>query len=239
MWLARRLGGVALALAMLAGVLFLGNVLLAPGPAQAAFNHLWYLFDVGQERNIPSWYASVLWCTLAGAAFAAAVVAQRRRLGWIIFGGVAVAASIDEHSELHERLDQMGDALSAALGIDLWFSWVLPGLVLGALVASMLAPLVWGLPPRARALILTGGALFALGAVVAESISGQVLDHFDGGITWHFILVTLVEETLEMIGVVLALAGVLTLFEVHADEHGHRTIRWRGDTPTSKTAAAM
>ncbi|MDO5534314.1 MAG: hypothetical protein Q4F65_06660 [Propionibacteriaceae bacterium] len=228
-WLARRLGGVALLLSVLAGAFFLGNVLVAPGPVQAAFSHLWFLFDVGQERNIPSWYASVLWCALAGAAFAAAVVARRRRAGWVVFGGVAVAASIDEHSELHERLDQVGGPLAEALGIELWFTWVLPGVLIGAVIVAVLAPLVWGLPKRARAYVIAGGVLFALGAVVVEAISGQVLASFGGAVTWHYIAVTLVEETLEMIGVVVALAGVLILFEVHPDADGHRVIHWRGD----------
>lgn len=98
-------------------------------------------------------------------------------------GIVGVAASIDEHSELHERLDQLGSPLAEAWGMGLWFTWVIPGLGFAALVALVLWPLVWSLPRASRALVLGGGALFLLGAVVVETASGLVLAHFDGQVT--------------------------------------------------------
>lgn len=227
-WVSRRLGLVAAVLLVLSGVFYAGLVLSTPGKGvHEVFSHLWFLHDVGAERNIPSWFASILWAAFAVACFGAAALAPRRA-SWALAGIVGVAASIDEHSELHERLDQLGGPLTEAWGLGLWFTWVIPGLGLAALVALVLWPLVWSLPRASRALVLGGGALFLLGAVVVETASGLVLAHFGGQVTWHFIAVTLVEEALEMFGLLLAIAGVLRLFRVERSADGGRSIRWVG-----------
>ena len=232
-WLAG--GGVVLA--SLAGLFFVGMVLTTPGEkVHSLFFQLWYLFDVGAERNIPSWYASMLWAAFAGSAFAAAVLACRKRVSWAAMGLVGVAASIDEHSELHERLDQIGTPLAEALGWDLWFTWVIPGVVIAVVVAALLLPLVLSLRPRSRWLVLAGGAVFLLGAIVVESLSGLVLAHFADQVTWHFILVTLVEELLEMLGLALAIAGVLAMFDVSRLPERAWTVRFRDSTGPAEVA---
>ena len=69
------------------------------------------------------------------------------------------------------------------------------------------------LPSATRRLIVLGGVVFLLGAVVLETISGQLVGHF-GVITWQNMLVTHVEELFEKLGLVLAIAGVGRLFSV-------------------------
>ena len=63
----------------------------------------------------------------------------------------------------------LGSPLAEAWGMGLWFTWVIPGLGFAALAALVLWPLVWSLPRASRALVLGGGALFLLGAVVVET----------------------------------------------------------------------
>lgn len=204
-----------------------------------AFLTLWYLFDVGREHNLATWFASVLWAALGACALLAGLVSGRRRVGWVVFAAVAFAVSVDEYAELHERLDVVGDALAVGLGVDLWFTWVLPGLALGAAIVLALGGLVWSLASRARALLVAGGVVFALGAIGLETLSGFVLAAFEGQVTWHYVGVTLAEEMCEMVGVSLAIAGLLHVFSwERGDGLCVRFVGWREESERRGRAVA-
>lgn len=140
-------------------------------------------FDVITEATVPSWYASVLWACLGLVAVASAVL-TRQRLGWSAFAAIAFAASLDETVALHELLDNFGVHWQAALGTNLWFTWVLPGTVIAVVVALLLGPVVWSMPAGQRLLLIGAGGIFLLGAVVVETISGLVIASFNDQVTW-------------------------------------------------------
>lgn len=170
------------------------------------------LFDLNTERNIPTWYAAALWILFAATAGLLAAVDRRRRVGLTALAAVGLLLSVDEAVSLHERyLEPVGQRLDGAPH----FAWVLPGLLIAAGLAAALGRLVVGLPRRPRLLLLVGGAVFVLGAVGLETVSGVVLERWgDGG---GYLAVTTAEEALEMTGVLLALTGLLSLLHVHHD----------------------
>lgn len=170
-----------------------------------------FVFDVGREHNIPTWYASILWVILGALGVLGAVLTERR-VGWSVFAAVGFAAALDEYTQLHERLDQLGRPLADLLGLDLWFTWVLPAIPLMLLSAAVCLPLLWALPATQRWLLVIAGAVFFAGAVVTETISGQVLAVFGGEVTPHYMYVTMLEELLELLGVVVAIGAVAGLY---------------------------
>lgn len=165
------------------------------------------LFDVNSEANVPSVFSVLLWVLLGGVAVLVAVLDRRHRLGLAGLAAVAALLGVDEAVSLHEQLDGLGSRISGAPH----FSWVLPGAVIAAVLVAALARTVLSLARPASALLLLGGAVFVLGAVVLETVSGVVLDAAGDGVVYA--LVTMLEELAEMEGVLLAVAGLLSLLE--------------------------
>lgn len=181
--------------------------------------HFWfYFFDVGREINVPTWFSAGLWILTGVVAGYFARKASRFRRSWWLFASVCIFFSLDETLELHERLDLIGGRIALLLPFDLGFTWVIPGIAIAAVLVLLLLRLVLSLPPAVRNGIILAGATFVTGAVVVETISGLWLDA--NGLTWHFFLMVLVEETLEMAGVALCLASLLHLLEYRRVDGG-------------------
>ena len=178
----------------------------------------WY-FDVGREYNMATWYGSGLWLMLGVVAAAIAVARPTHRRSWWLLTVVALVASIDEYLEVHERLDVPGNWIAERLPFDIGFTWVLIGAPIGLVVVALLARVVLSLPARARNGILLGGALFITGAIGVEFVNGMVLQRADWFVNNTYIYGTMVEELLEMSGVAIALASVISLFQ-HDAERG-------------------
>ncbi len=71
---------------------------------------LWTMFDLGSERNVPTWLASVLWLFTGIAALACLWVDERGRprtlsgMVWLIMAVAFIYASIDEVATIHEEV---------------------------------------------------------------------------------------------------------------------------------------
>lgn len=221
----RALTLVTVALLATSGLLYIAMVFAVRGnwPAEGEMPdgfpgvvfRIWSIFDVAIEGSAPTWFNALLWATLGLVALAAALLA-RRRAGWFAFAAVAFLASLDETISLHERLQELGWPMAQAFGWGVVYAWVIPGAIITVLVALALWPLVRSLPGRSVKLIVAGGVVFLLGAVVLETLSGQMVGHF-GAITWQNMLVTHVEEFFEKIGIILAIMGVVRLFAIERD----------------------
>lgn len=225
--LARRVGvaltGVTVALLVTSGIAYVLWVLAQDptgpftGGSLAVIDRVRWLVDVSGEFTLPTWFNAVLWVLLGLVAFAA-IPFSRRRLGWVVLGCVALLASLDEMMSLHERLQDVGWHMALAAGWRITYAWVFPGIVIAAVVAVCLWPLVRALPKPSRRLVLLGGGLFLIGAVAMETLSGELIGHF-GQVTWHAMAVTHLEEGLEKLGLIVAIMGLVRLFS------------WRGTAP--------
>lgn len=105
------------------------------------------------------------------------------------------------------------------------FPWLVIGVPLALLVGLLLLPLVLSLPKRTTLGILAAGALFLSGAVGMELLSGYVLAYQEWVVNSRYVLVTLIEETLEMLAIGLAVASLLSLFERDVDTGTWRVVR--------------
>ncbi|WP_422117544.1 hypothetical protein [Brachybacterium sp. UNK5269] len=172
----------------------------------------WY-FDVGREYNLATWYGSGLWLLLGVVAAVIAVSRPALRASWWLLAVVALVASIDEYLEIHERLDVPGNWIAERLPFDVGFTWVLIGAPIALVVVLLLARVVLSLPARARNGIVLGGALFVAGAIGVEFVNGRVLESAGWVVNNTYLYGTMVEELLEMSGIAIALASLLSLFQ--------------------------
>jgi len=178
----------------------------APGIAPPAWLAL---FDVNAEANVPTWFTVALLVLAAGAAAAAGLVASRSAPRaarfFLALAVVLLLLSLDELAGLHERLGALGAAVTS--GSALHFAWVVPGAALAGLL--LVALLVGGrsVPRTVRRQLAVALAIYLTGALLVEAVSGQVL--VARGDRAAYLLVTGVEELLEMLGVLLVLRAVL------------------------------
>jgi hypothetical protein len=186
------------------------------------------LFFFGGEWNLPTLFSS-LQLVLLGTL---ALMCGRRMQGdpkaraiWHFMAAVCVYMAADELLMLHERIDDIAEALGfiavqeeqRVISFGGWQvrAWTMVLLPLAALLGVALGVGLAGLMPAGSFLLLVaGGALFIAGAVGMENVQAHqmasgIINH--GDLRAHINVFS--EEVLEMLGVTLAVyALALTLF---------------------------
>lgn len=167
------------------------------------------LFNVGLERNVPTFYASFLWVlaallTALTAKFVKGENSADARYWWgltLCFIGI----SIDEFVGIHERLIGPVRAMLDTSG-PLFYAWVIPYSILTLGFALLYTRFLMRLPRRTAALFVAAGAIFVAGAVGFEMLSGWTLDAFHGGDYANrgplYIALQTIEEAFEFAGVI-------------------------------------
>jgi hypothetical protein len=164
--------------------------------------------DVFMEGNLPTWWSTGLLVIaavthlLVGAAGRSAGV--KGSWAWFASAAMLGALSLDDHTQLHERLDRIGREL-VTYDSGFPFYWLIPGLMAGAVVATGLLLLAKQLRGRARWFMIIGCALLLASALGMESLQGLLIATGESGpiyvLTYH------AEELGENLGVLLMLAA--------------------------------
>jgi phosphate/sulfate permease len=152
-------------------------------------------FDLDGERNVPALFSALLLLACAVLAFRLPGSVVPRAVA-LVFSGVLVLASLDEATEIHEKLEQR-------LEVD-WQLLYIPVFVAAVAVWSLL---VAGL--RRNGFSLTP-VLASAGCWIASQALEALQWEDEGpapGYTWMMV----VEETLEMTGSALLLVGLLVV----------------------------
>lgn len=171
------------------------------------------LFDFNQEMNIPTFYSTFI--LVLASLLLLCIGKLHRRAGtsyllWYFLAGIFLFLALDENTGIHELLqDPMSGSIDAT-GL-LFHAWVIPYLVLLALLAAFLRRFVWGLPIRTRNLFIAAGALFVAGAIGIEMVSGSHLEEF--GADWLYYAMATLEELCEMLGIALFVYALLAYME--------------------------
>lgn len=177
------------------------------------------LFDVNGEGTIPAWLSSAALLMIAlgaaGCGSVEAAVRGRRRVaaGWFVFAGMFTLLSLDETSSLHELVGKYTaihvGALDSLPGVYMWVVVLVPAAVVAAaaFVAWTSISIGWR-EPAAR---LCVAAIVVWMAVPVL----EVLDPALGAPRWLIVL----EETIEVVGEALMLAGVWTQLLVLQSRH--------------------
>lgn len=197
-----------LALTLAAVICFL---LVAHGVAQFCVFYLDHdyvyglvpLFDLGQERNVPTLYSSLtlLLCAalLAIIAYAQAEKGNGSVHHWSALAGIFVLLSLDEALMLHEGVAAPVRAAMSTSG-PLYFAWIIPYGIAVLMVAAVYLRFLYRLPESTRRLFMLAAALYLGGALGMEAIEGAAFERIGSHNLLYVSLYTL-EELLEMSGV--------------------------------------
>lgn len=173
------------------------------------------IFNLDIEQNIPSLYSSLSLMLCAGILYLIANITKRQGkrdyLYWAGLSVIFVFLSIDEMTEIHERLIIPLRNMLNTSGV-LFFAWVIPyGILLIAMLMFYFRFIV-SLPVRIRLLFILAGSLYIGGAVVMESLGGSWFEqHGDNSLFYSLII--LVEETLEMTGILVFIYALLSYID--------------------------
>jgi len=165
------------------------------------------LFSLDQEANIPTWYASAALILASALAFLLSRAGPQpdgRR--WALIGLLLLLMSIDESAVMHEMMIKPLRRLFDTPEL-LHYPWIVPAGFVAVGFALHLLPFVWRQPPPVRWRIMLGGALFLIGALGVEAISG-LIEEVRGRERLYYMTVV-VEESLEKLGVLCMISACL------------------------------
>lgn len=212
---------VVLLLGSIAVVLLLLSLGLQ-GVANATGSEGWIFgaVDVNQERSLPTFYSAGILFLASLILFVIASAAHQSRdpfrTKWFVLSIGFFMMMLDEVLSFHERL---GAPTARLLGGDLpsvlYFTWVVPAILLVIVVGAYMLKFVRGLPSRIRMIFLIAGAVYVGGSVGLEIVGGWWLAQGQAD-SFGSVLLAHLEEAGEMAGVIVFIWG---LFLYMAAEH--------------------
>jgi hypothetical protein len=167
-------------------------------------------FDVELENNIPTWFSSTI--LLIGALLFSLIAAlkwsgkDRFALQWTGLAVMLFLMSADETASIHEMFNMKALPM-VNIDPDLWIVIAAPALLgIGALYFRFFMHL----PARTRNLMLLAAGIYFFGALGFETIAiNDVVQVLYRGYNAIYSLLTLIEETMEMVGVALLIYTLL------------------------------
>jgi len=205
------------------------------------------IFDVGEERSIPTWFESIqfLLCSMLLAVIAVTNKQRNDRysLHWGVLSIILLLLSLDEVAAIHEAIGQQSERLlHNATGFTasgaITFFWVVPGAIFAFIVLLVYLRFLAHLPQTTRRLFLFAGALFVLGALGLEMLTAQVVSSSGGIANWIASssggivgqesasaiptilkgLLTCVEEMFEMLGLTAFVYALLAYISSYVED---------------------
>lgn len=156
-------------------------------------------FNLDHERTLATFYSYtiLLFSATLLALIAAAKYTNRDSSTkyWAGLSGIFLFLTMDEMLVLHERL------------IDVDIPWMVIYGFLGLVFLMVYRSFITSLPFRIRRLFLLAGVIYVSGAGGVESLAGRRYYLYGGGELYQSLIV--VEETLEMIGIVIFIHALL------------------------------
>ena len=172
-------------------------------------------FDLNAETNIPTWYnttlllaASLFFFIIASAKYASR---DKFRYHWYGLASLWLYFSIDELAVLHETLIKPVRNMTN-LSNWFYFAWVVPGLIILAVLGIAYLGFFLHLSPRFKILLLASTLLYFGGAVGGEMLSGHFAQTI-GLRNFTFAAYSSLEESLELIGASLLIYTLLRYIE--------------------------
>ncbi|CAM3873120.1 hypothetical protein KIPE111705_29080 [Kibdelosporangium persicum] len=204
----RRTGWILLGVTLAINVASMAVPALIDHPLTTNRGEIQEYLDVFVEGNLPTWWSTGLLVITAAAHAVLGAIGHAARVNgsWAWFASATMLGmlSLDDHTQLHERLDRIGREL-VTYNDGFPFYWLIPGLAAGLFVAVGLLLLARHLRGRPRWYMITGCALLLAAALGGETLQGLLIASGQSGplyvLTYH------AEELGENLGVLAMLAA--------------------------------
>lgn len=213
---------------MIVLLVIIGFLILADIASQASlllFDNNIDKFDVELENNIPTWFSSAI---LLIAALLFALIAavkwsgkDRFALYWTALAGLFFFMSGDETASVHEMFNMKALPM-VNISPDAWIVVAAPLIIIAGVLFFRF---FMHLPERIRNLMLLAMGLYIFGGLIIETIAiNDVFMVPFRDYNLAYVVLTLIEEVLEMIGVAILIYTLLAYIG-----HEFETVRLRID----------
>lgn len=174
------------------------------------------LINLNGEKNIPTPFSTVLLllCSILLSTISTIRI-HRRQIAypWIILASIFLFLAVDEFVGIHERLCRPVKTLLNNPSGAFRFGWVVPYGVFVAVLAATYSRFILGIPPRPRRLMLIAAFVYVTGAFGFEMVEGWYSDLFGTRGDLAYKILTMFEESLEMIGLVTFVYALMVYVE--------------------------
>lgn len=180
------------------------------------------LFNVNREQNIPTLF-SVLLLITSSVLLSLIFYLHRKQVAglkmyWATLAIGFVYMAIDEFTQLHESV---GISFIPLIGDHshgfLYFSWVIPAMALMIFLAIFYTSFLFKLPKTTRINFIIAGIIYLTGLLGIEMLGGYYYElHAGENLTYS--LITTLEESLEMLGLILFIRALLDYLSAHFSE---------------------
>ena len=177
------------------------------------------LFHFDHEGNIPT-YFSVLLLLLAAVLLALIAELNRKHMRphaskWATLSWGFLYIAFDEAFQIHEKLIWPFQRLIGEdnLGI-FYFAWVIPAVFIVSVLGLFFLKFLLYLSLAERRRFLIAAALYLGGALGMELIGGRHVELY-GEENWGYSMITTIEESLEISGLIFFIWALLKYCEEH------------------------
>lgn len=163
------------------------------------------LIQLNHEGNIPTWYSVI--ALMLAACFFGLIWAHKKQVSgrftrhWGLMSLLFIYISMDEAASIHEKISVMLRDGLGATGF-LYYTWVVPALIIVALLGLYYIRFLLALPRRTSLLLILSAVMYVTGAAGLEVLEAG-LAFEEGRFTLGYASLAATEEALEMLGIVL------------------------------------
>jgi hypothetical protein len=212
----------------------IGSVYIALHYRVAELTYIARLVDVTTEGNLPAYYSffALLFCS----ALLLVITRSKRRDGdpyaphWFWLAVIFLFLSMDEALSIHEFSSYLVILMLDTSGTIDTFQWLIPYGIFVLVFALAYLRFLTALPGKTRWLFVTAGVVFVAGAwgfkLLAEFIFETPLRR-----SAEYMVLSSVEEFLEMSGVVVFIYALTSYIDSEAIEERIRIISDEGEGP--------
>lgn len=171
-------------------------------------------FNLDVERNVPTTFQALLLlgcaALLAGIAVLKWVRTDRWRWHWLSLSAIFALLTWDEIIEVHEHLIHILRPLGLS-GI-FYFAWIVPAAFAVVFLGIAFLRFVIALPEPTRWKFVVSGALYLTAIFPFEAVGGWYFERIHEQINLQYVVLTTVEETLEMVALIFFLDTLARYF---------------------------
>lgn len=174
-------------------------------------------FNRDKESNVPTFFSSFLLLISALLLWIIAEVKKKARdlyaRLWFMLSLIFLSFSMDESAGIHELMINPLRSLLKTSGI-FYFAWVIPVMILLLIFALSYFKFFIDLPIQIKHLFSIAFILYVAGALGFELIGGYYADLY-GTERLLYVIITTIEESLEMIGILIFVHSLFKYLETY------------------------
>jgi len=178
------------------------------------------LFDLDVEGNIPSLFSSVSILLCSGLLYIIGTAhmkdGNKESYYWMGLAAIFLFLALDEGATIHERLIGPMKEIMEDTGYP-YLTWVVPYIIFSTGIGLIYLRFLLNLQKRFRILIIISGIIYIIGALGFEPITPYYyeISHKKDII---FSTIIMVEESFEMIGILLFIYTLLSYISLKFDK---------------------